>query len=638
MKTLLLTAGLAVALTGAASAQTAHYVLDSSYVYANGGQGGYSAELRVETRVAQDGTRRHLVYNENALFADTMFGTALLLGDDDPAIELVSTPDRVRTSLAGDFAEDDRPANEAAAAGLADAVGRCEGEGVVHAFELTYEGAPERIGLSFDFTPLAGGLCGYVWRSEVVPATLATGSAANLTFTGYGVLRQSDKDVLYSSVAFAGAARNGPMNGVRVLLQHEPDDIEAAARSAATWSAALDIPSVNRFQPGDLDIDTPAGVAQALDAASATALANYIDMVAISYAKERTNALPAIAVAYFADQLVASVVSLGGSGLQLLGESIGDRAAFGISGHNLAAAGKAAAGYNGLSGWAVTESTRLGASLLGYDGDRAAAAAGLGFSTVNLANPARLSLKSIQWLGRAHYDGGPLVRGAIGQLARLEQGLRPLDRVLSGHGAFRYGFDMPDTVINILGVGPGDDAFVGPRQRASNIVSTGPTTGGALNRLRYGPDPAPWVAPPAAPVALTTPVSPFVGQARGDFSQSTAGFADVTIAGILAFRLFDFGSQDGDAVSLSVTNEGRLLLGFSTVLTNAGANYSVPGAREGSLVIMRLTAENEGSISPNTGAISITSLVLDGNPNQQYSLLTGQSGVFRVFIAGRRAR
>lgn len=177
------------------------------------------------------------------------------------------------------------------------------------------------------------------------------------------------------------------------------------------------------------------------------------------------------------------------------------------------------------------------------------------------------------------------------------------------------------------------------QRRAGSLVSPTRGAGGLLARTRA---PQPYTFIPGVTPAYLGPVigrrSTYVTDVRGDVSQSTAGFADVVIAGILAFRLFDFGVEDGDIVTLDVTNEGRLLLGLTTTLTNAGQVFTVPGAREGSLVLVRLTANNEGSISPNTGGIDVTSVVLRGDPSQQYSLLTGQSGVFRIFIAGRRAR
>jgi hypothetical protein len=128
-----------------------------------------------------------------------------------------------------------------------------------------------------------------------------------------------------------------------------------------------------------------------------------------------------------------------------------------------------------------------------------------------------------------------------------------------------------------------------------------------------------------------------VGAFRGSAASftlpaSTGGFADVSLVLPLSFRVFDFGSQDGDRVRIELRSlDGAQVLAGDLSLLNAGTLFN-PVISAGP-VELQLTALNEGSLSPNTGGLNILSNVTSGPANQQFNLLTGESGTLRI-IAG----
>ena len=116
---------------------------------------------------------------------------------------------------------------------------------------------------------------------------------------------------------------------------------------------------------------------------------------------------------------------------------------------------------------------------------------------------------------------------------------------------------------------------------------------------------------------------------------STGGFSDIGISGLnLAYILADTGVQDGDLVSIRITQFGRAVYSLAShYLTNAGTRFNTalrPGVAE--LVI---TALNEGDLTPNTAGVSIENVVR-GNGTQGYSLATGQTATLRI-EAGAKA-
>lgn len=82
-------------------------------------------------------------------------------------------------------------------------------------------------------------------------------------------------------------------------------------------------------------------------------------------------------------------------------------------------------------------------------------------------------------------------------------------------------------------------------------------------------------------------------------------------------RLWDYGTQDGDIVTVTL-NGTPLVSGHS--LTNAGDVVSVRYRRGRNVLVVR--AHNEGSLSPNTAALSLADVV-SGNGVQQWGLSTG---------------
>jgi|GEM_PF-4135509 len=114
---------------------------------------------------------------------------------------------------------------------------------------------------------------------------------------------------------------------------------------------------------------------------------------------------------------------------------------------------------------------------------------------------------------------------------------------------------------------------------------------------------------------------------------SSGGLSDVTLAGlILSYALRDFGTVDGDIVNVSVSQFGRILQqNNNLVLTGEGTSFSVPVQR--GVAILSVTAVNEGSIPPNTAALSILG-ISGGSGNQSYSLGTGGTSDLKVTVGG----
>lgn len=114
---------------------------------------------------------------------------------------------------------------------------------------------------------------------------------------------------------------------------------------------------------------------------------------------------------------------------------------------------------------------------------------------------------------------------------------------------------------------------------------------------------------------------------------STAGFSNVALTlgsgNVLRFNLFDNGTEDGDNVSLRVTGSGKTFLARSTVtLANAGEVFA-PVVTPG-IVVISFTALNEGTLSPNTGGLTLLDTVTKGSASQAYNLTTGKSAVLRI--------
>ena len=110
---------------------------------------------------------------------------------------------------------------------------------------------------------------------------------------------------------------------------------------------------------------------------------------------------------------------------------------------------------------------------------------------------------------------------------------------------------------------------------------------------------------------------------------STGGLSDIGISGLnLIYALADFGVEDGDAVSVQITQFGRVVAELNgIVLSNSGSTFNAqlrPGVAQ--LVI---TALNEGDISPNTAALTVQNVVR-GSGGQEYSLGAGETAVLRI--------
>ncbi len=127
-------------------------------------------------------------------------------------------------------------------------------------------------------------------------------------------------------------------------------------------------------------------------------------------------------------------------------------------------------------------------------------------------------------------------------------------------------------------------------------------------------------------VGVSTNQDPFVFS----IPNSTGGFIDVSVPANtnFTFRLSDFAVEDGDRVHVTVESVAGKLFDTNVSLTNAGRIFS--SAITSGPVELRLEALNEGRLSPNTGAVNITSPVKSGPTNQQFNLNTGDVGILRV--------
>lgn len=113
------------------------------------------------------------------------------------------------------------------------------------------------------------------------------------------------------------------------------------------------------------------------------------------------------------------------------------------------------------------------------------------------------------------------------------------------------------------------------------------------------------------------------------FIQSLGGLTDVTISGgQLNLTLIDFGIEDGDVITLLVTQYGRTLLNRSFTLRNPPGEDVSAAIRAGVAAVV-VTAVNEGFASPNTAQVNIGNVVM-GNAVQVYSLRTGEQAVLRI--------
>lgn len=114
------------------------------------------------------------------------------------------------------------------------------------------------------------------------------------------------------------------------------------------------------------------------------------------------------------------------------------------------------------------------------------------------------------------------------------------------------------------------------------------------------------------------------------FVESIGGLTDVRISSSqLGLTLIDFGLEDGDVVTLVITQLGRTLLNQTLTLRNAGDTLAAT-LRPG-VAAVSITALNEGFASPNTARVVIDDVV-EGVGDQSYSLQTGESAVLRVEV------
>lgn len=115
-------------------------------------------------------------------------------------------------------------------------------------------------------------------------------------------------------------------------------------------------------------------------------------------------------------------------------------------------------------------------------------------------------------------------------------------------------------------------------------------------------------------------------------NEASGGLSDVSVSQRnIQFTLTDTGSEDGDEVTVEVRS---IIAGtatakevFSGMLKNAGQTVAVtlgPGPNT-----VKVTALNEGSLSPNTAGLDISHVVA-GNASQSWNLLTGEDGEFTI--------
>ena len=114
-------------------------------------------------------------------------------------------------------------------------------------------------------------------------------------------------------------------------------------------------------------------------------------------------------------------------------------------------------------------------------------------------------------------------------------------------------------------------------------------------------------------------------------STSTGGLSNLALILPLSFKIFDFGVEDGDNITLTIFDKTGQRYTNTFNLTNAGSIIN-PAVIAGP-VELRVHANNEGSLSPNTGQIDILSTVTSGPTSQQFNLSTGQTGSMSITAA-----
>lgn len=123
-------------------------------------------------------------------------------------------------------------------------------------------------------------------------------------------------------------------------------------------------------------------------------------------------------------------------------------------------------------------------------------------------------------------------------------------------------------------------------------------------------------------------ISGLLTNVNGQPGSSTGGFSNVALVLPLLFHIFDYGVEDGDNITLVVRDNTGVKFTDTFNLTNAGRDIA-PSVNPGQVSIT-VTANNEGSLSPNTGQVDILSTVLSGNSTQQFTLLTGETGTMVI--------
>lgn len=111
---------------------------------------------------------------------------------------------------------------------------------------------------------------------------------------------------------------------------------------------------------------------------------------------------------------------------------------------------------------------------------------------------------------------------------------------------------------------------------------------------------------------------------------SSNGLSDISIQGfLLRFSVFDNALEDGDIVTVTVRQFGRVLFNQTIGLTNAPQTFSV-GVQRGRVAV-DLRAENTGEFPPNTASLVIDG-VTDGEGNQDYAADEGETASLVVNV------
>lgn len=143
----------------------------------------------------------------------------------------------------------------------------------------------------------------------------------------------------------------------------------------------------------------------------------------------------------------------------------------------------------------------------------------------------------------------------------------------------------------------------------------------------------------AAPT--TVPVTPIATGAQSLWNmdpgivvpnEASGGLSDVAVSQrSIEFTMTDTGTEDGDKVVVEVRSvvAGTQMINvvFNGTLTNAGQTVSAmlgPGPN-----VVKVTALNEGDLSPNTAGLDI-SHVVSGDPEQSWNLSTDESAEFTI--------